>query len=124
MPLTVDLSETVCANGRVFHRDLRPDYADANYARIVRNVVTQIKARRPHVPVINMVTHNDNDYTDPGDPVRRHFETVLAEIDTACAEAGLQPVGATIETVCDQVPAVAEPTEYVGVLHNPKRSGG
>jgi hypothetical protein len=70
---------------------------------LVRNVVEQIKQRKPAVPCINLLTHNDNDFTDPENRVHRNFRTVLDEIVAACRSADLQPVGATLEQVCDLV---------------------
>ena len=39
------------------------------------------------------------DYSDDNDRVCRNFETVLDEIDLACREAGMEPVGATFADV-------------------------
>ena len=64
-------------------------------------------ARDATIPVINFVTHNDNDYTDPSDRVRRNLERSLRAIQEAAAKAALEPIGATIETITDMV--LAEP---------------
>ena len=103
IPLSVDMSRTEDRDGRKFHWDLRPDWQSADYRLIASNIVTQVLARRPKVPVIHMVTHNDHDYTDPEDRVRRNFATVLREITDACQRAGATPVGATFASVATLV---------------------
>ena len=60
-------------------------------------------ARAPAVPVVHMVTHNDNDYADPGDRVCRNFVTVLREIGEACRRRGAEPVGATFADIVARV---------------------
>lgn len=99
IPLSVDISTLEDRGGRKFYWDLRPDWENADYGRIARNIVTQVKDRAPAVPVIHMDTHNDNDYSNDGDRVCRNFETVLDEIGNACREAGLEPIGATFADV-------------------------
>lgn len=103
LPLTVDTSVTEVRNGRSFFRDLRPDYLSADYPAIARNVVRQLQERAPVVKMIMVVTHNDHDFSDPDDRVCRNFQTVLKAIDTACAEAGVEAAGATVESVCAAV---------------------
>ena len=103
MPVSVDHSTLLEKNGKRYHWDLRPDFVDADYCAVARNIVAQITARAPKVPVINMITHNDNDYTDDDNRVCRNFEEVLRQIKSASAEAGLNPVAATIETITDLV---------------------
>lgn len=103
IPLSVDISGLEDRNGRQFHWDLRPDWQSADYSRIARNIVSQVRARAPRVPVVHMVTHNDNDYGDDNDRVCRNFESVLAEIGAAIREAGAEPVGATFADVVAMV---------------------
>ena len=103
IPLTQDFSKLEAIRGRYFHRDLRPDYNDVDHRILVRNVVEQIAQRDPAVPVIHFDTHNDNDYTDPANPVRRNYETVLRAIPEACSRAGFRAVGSTVDRVCDLV---------------------
>ena len=103
LPLSVDFSQLATANGRSFYRDLRPDYLKADYPEIARNIIAQIKERNPAVPILMVVTHNDNDFTNPEDRVSRNYTTVLEAIRTACAQAGVEAVGATVESVCEAV---------------------
>lgn len=103
IPLSVDTSRQEERNGNLFHWDLRPDWNNANYRQIASNIVEQLMARRPLVPVVHMVTHNDNDFGDPNDRVARNFQSVLREVTDACHRAGVEPVGATFASVCDLV---------------------
>lgn len=103
LPLTVDTSVLVESNGRSFYRDLRPDYLEADYDRIARNIVDQLKTRAPAVPIMMVVTHNDNDFTDPQNRINGNYRRVLRAIRNACEAAGVEPVGATVETVGELV---------------------
>jgi hypothetical protein len=103
VPLSVDVSRVENRDGRLFHWDLRPDWQAADYRLIAGNIVGQVLARRPLAPVIHMVTHNDNDFSDPEDRVSRNYRTVLREIADACRRHGATPVGATFATIADLV---------------------
>lgn len=114
IPLTHDYSEIVQLNGRWFYRDLRPDYVDADYTKIANNMVEQILDRQPAVPMINLVTHNDHDYTDPNDRVRRNYDAGLRAIREACDRHGVEAVGTTIDRLCDMVfDGVREESRFV-----------
>ena len=120
MPLSVDFSEMQEVNGRRFGRDLRPDYQSADYAAIAGNIVDQIIERKPVVPVVNILTHNDNDFTNPSDRVRQNLLRAFDAIEQACTRRGLKLVGATIENVVDRVLAAEHrprELETVGVIH-------
>lgn len=103
IPLTQDFSKLEQAGQRYYYRDLRPDYDDVDHRTLVDKVVGQLAERRPAVPVIHFDTHNDNDYTDPNDRVRRNYETVLQRIIESCRQAGFRAVGSTVDQVCDLV---------------------
>lgn len=107
IPLSVDVSGLEDRGGRRFHWDLRPDWVQADYRSIARNIVAQVLQRNPAVPVVHVVTHNDNDYSDDADRVCRNFETVLDEIGAAIREAGAQAVGATFADVARLVHGAA-----------------
>lgn len=108
IPLSVDLSRVETRGNRQFCWDLRPDWHKADYALIARNIVAQTLERAPAVPVIQMVTHNDNDYTDPEDRVCRNFRAALDAIMRACAEHGVRARGATFADVCTAVSAAGD----------------
>jgi peptidoglycan/xylan/chitin deacetylase (PgdA/CDA1 family) len=99
IPLSVDLSSVEERGGRQFCWDLRPDWAEADYTRIATNIVTQVLDRNPQVPVLQIVTHNDNDFSEPSDRVCGNFRLVLEAVGEACRRAGARPVGATFADV-------------------------
>lgn len=103
IPLSVDLESDEVRGARRFCWDLRPDWLSADYRRIAGNIVRQVLARAPAVPVVQLVTHNDNDFADPDDRVRRNLVTALDEIRIACEANGVEAVGATFADVCDAV---------------------
>lgn len=112
MPLTVDLSQTRKSGPRVWHPDLRPDQNETDFPGLVERIVTQIIERDPPIKVINIVTHNDNDYSDPQSRVRGNFAQTLRSIARSCEAHGLSHRGATIAQLCstilEQVPAKPE----------------
>ncbi|PJR09838.1 hypothetical protein [Sinorhizobium meliloti] len=103
MPLTVDFSKTLRRNGRQWHPDFRPDQIYEDMDGSIRAVLGQIRDRNPTVPVFNTITHNDNDYTDPANPVRRNLEAVLGTVKRLAPEYGFVASGGTIKDVCDRV---------------------
>ena len=111
LPLSVDASGVRASDGSQQLWDLRPDYKEADYNRIATNIVTQIKARNPAVPMIMLVSHNDNDYTDPNDRVARNLRRSLDAVVQACRQAGFEPKGATIASVCAKVLALPAPRD-------------
>ena len=117
IPLSVDMSRVETRNGNRFHWDLRPDWQAADYRRIADNIVGQVIARGPAVPVVQMVTHNDHDFTDLGDRVCRNFQTVLDEVKKACGRRGLVPVGATFAGVAEKLRAADKPETAFRYAH-------
>lgn len=109
VPLSVDVSAVEDRGGRKFHWDLQPDWQVADYSQIARNIVAQVRDRNPRVPVVqrvpvvHMVTHNDDDFSDDNDRVCRNYETVLSEIGAAIREVGAEPVGATFADIVELV---------------------
>jgi hypothetical protein len=53
--------------------------------------------------VIYIDTHNDQDYNDPNHLARQNLELILETIVSTCAAMDMQPVGATVEMICDLV---------------------
>jgi peptidoglycan/xylan/chitin deacetylase (PgdA/CDA1 family) len=116
LPLSVDLTQLRDGGANQQLWDLRPDYLTADYPRIAGNIVGQIARRDPAVPMVMIVSHNDNDYTNPDDRVARNLRRSLDAVVAACRAEGLEPVGATVASVCAEVlsrPAV-EPEWVIG----------
>lgn len=109
IPLTSDFSAAGMLNGRAYFRDLRPDYDDTEegFARIVGNIVDQVIERGPDVPVILIVTHNDNAYDDPENQIARNFDFILGEIRTACEARGIAAKGATVADIVETLRPVS-----------------
>jgi hypothetical protein len=94
------------------YRDMRPDWSDADadfYNQTASNIVEQLIARDPSIPVLNIITHNDHDFTDAEDRVCKNFMSSLKAMTDACTSRGIKPVGATLADICDMV--LAEPVE-------------
>jgi hypothetical protein len=122
MPLSADFEHLIETKpGRYQHADFRPDVDwpsryGIEYKTIATNIITQVKKRSPTVPVLNAISHNHYDYTDPDDPACRRFKTMLDEIVSACAAANLHPIGTTLENICDRVlrePVAKEDFVYI-----------
>jgi hypothetical protein len=117
MPVSVDFSRSLPAKvGGRFHPDLRPDIDwqrgfGLSYADIATAIVAQIVARRPAVPVLNLLTHNQFDYADPADPARVRLHESLDAIVAACEACGVEPVGATVGEVTAAVRAGEAPAQ-------------
>lgn len=123
MPLAVDFSISLEGrNGRRFHPDLRPDtdwqtQYGLTYDTIAENIVSQVVARQPAVPVINLVSHNHYDYRDPQAPATIRLRDALRALCAAAEKAGVQLVGATLETVVKDllaIPPKIAPFNYEG----------
>ncbi|MGD0176050.1 MAG: polysaccharide deacetylase family protein [Candidatus Bathyarchaeia archaeon] len=74
-----------------------------NYEKIIRNILEDLKTHSPPYCTIGMDTHNDQDYSNPD-----HSSTVKCRfafdlIRTLCAEMDVQPMGMTIESICELV---------------------
>jgi hypothetical protein len=125
MPLSADFSRLLAGPaGRSMYADFRPDVDwpgqyDVSYRTIATNVVAQVRARAPRVPVLNTITHNHYAYRNSADPVYRRVRTMLDEMLGACQAAGLRVVGATLKDVADAVlalPPVREPFVCEGAI--------
>ena len=73
------------------------------------------RRRGATIPVINAITHNDNDYTDPDDRVCRNFVRAMQAMTGAAKAAGMEPVGSTVETIVDLV--LAEPDRSLAFVY-------
>ncbi|MCC7425886.1 MAG: polysaccharide deacetylase family protein [Alphaproteobacteria bacterium] len=117
MPLSADFSRILSTpSGRRMPADFRPDtdwpgQYGISYRTIAENIVAQVKARNPAVPVLNAISHNMFDFRDPADPFCQRYRTMLDEICAACERAGLKPVGATLADIADRTLPLKPPAE-------------
>jgi hypothetical protein len=109
VPLSADFSNPVdIGPGRRMHADLRPDIDwlgrfGITYRTIAENILAQIGRRDPAVPAINIVSHNQFEYSDRSDPVCQRYLTALDELSGACGRGKLHATGVTIDAIVDQV---------------------
>jgi hypothetical protein len=82
--------------------------ADYHHEAVVKHLLERFKADQPALPVIYIDTHNDQDYTDPNHPARKNLELTLETIVSTCDAMDMNPIGATVETICDLVLAHSE----------------
>ena len=117
IPLSVDFSEQQDRGGRLFYWDLRPDWQNADYRRISINIVKQVIKRCPTIPIIHMVTHNDNNFLDPNDRVCKNFRKMLTELTNAIKQAGKCPIGATFAEITEMVSSKGQRTHDFVYAH-------
>jgi hypothetical protein len=117
MPVSVDFSRSLQGKvGGRFHPDLRPDIDwrrafGLSYADIATAIVAQVLERRPAVPVLNLLTHNQFDYADPGDAACMRLREALDAVVAACEACGVEPVGATVGDVTAAVRSREAPAQ-------------
>ncbi|MCJ7736008.1 MAG: hypothetical protein MUQ10_01665 [Anaerolineae bacterium] len=85
-------------------------YIPAHYhhEQVVKDLVARARADAPPLFPIVLDTHNDQDYFDSGTVARQNLDLILATLEQESAKVGLEPVGATVETVCELVRARAK----------------
>jgi hypothetical protein len=108
VPVSVDYQRPV-ETGAAGEQGFEWPYVPASYdhRQVVEHVLERTLADAPKYGTLVLDTHNDQEYLDP-----THFATVNLRLilDTAfsrCEKMGLQPVGATLETMCDLLLSVA-----------------
>lgn len=112
VPLSADFSKLLDGPaGRKMYADFRPDVDwpgqyDVSYRTIARNIVEQVRDRRPAVPALCTITHNHYAYRNTLDPVYRRLRVMLDEIMGACKAANIKTVGATLQQVADEILAL------------------
>ena len=125
MPLSADFSQVL--NGpanRNMYADFRPDVDwpgqyQVSYRTIATNIVAQVRARAPAVPVLSTITHNHYAYRNADDPVTLRLRTMLDAMMAACQAAAIRANGATLRDVADDVlaqPAAEEPFVCEGAI--------
>ena len=108
MPLSADFSRVLTlSNGRRMPPDFRPDtdwqgQFDISYRSIAENILSQVLARKPEVPVLNSISHNMYEFGRADDPYTQRLRQMLDEICEACEREGVKPVGATVGEIAEQ----------------------
>ena len=74
-----------------------------DHPAVIRDILERFRRDAPRFGTIVTDTHNDQDYTDPAHPARRNLERILASIQACCEEMDMQPVGITLDRLCDLV---------------------
>ena len=76
-----------------------------DHRAVVRGIMERFRRDSPRFGTIVTDTHNDQDYTDAAHPARRNLDLILASIKSRCEEMAMQPVGITLDRLCDLVRA-------------------
>lgn len=106
IPLSVDFSMPMSPRRFTYYQDLRPSARGVSTEQVLRNIIGRIAEDKPAVPVIHLVTHNDQPFDNPDNESRRRLELVLKRVKPICEEHGLTAVGTTVEDVCEIVLAL------------------
>jgi len=82
-------------------------YVPAGYdhEQVVKDLLARALSDAPELFPIVLDTHNDQDFLDAGSAARKNLDLILETLEGESAKVGLEPVGATVETVCDLVRA-------------------
>jgi len=112
IPLSVDFSSPSTSNQYFCYEDLRPSGRKSDPKRILENMVKKIKFDDPKIPIIQIITHNDQPFDDPLHESRIRLETTLESIQSICKEQGFKTESATIEKISDM--AMALPPDMSG----------
>ena len=76
-----------------------------DHPAIIEDILTRFETDRPRFGTIVTDTHNDHDYTDPAQAASINLSRMLTTIAEGCARRGMQPVGVTLDRLCDLVRA-------------------
>jgi hypothetical protein len=104
VPISADYQRPV-AVGAAGEQGYEWLYTPAPYAheQVVKDLVARAQADAPDLFPIVLDTHNDQDYFDSECVAHQNLDLILETIEQESAKAGLEPIGATVETVCELV---------------------
>lgn len=74
-----------------------------DHPAVIRSILARFRADGNPYPTIVLNTHNDMPYGDPEWYATKNLRTILNNIVSTCEDLGQEPVGATIEAVCEAV---------------------
>ena len=74
-----------------------------DHKEIVKDILKRFVDEAPRFGTLVTDTHNDQDYSDANHPASRNFERILRSIAHFCNEMDLEPVGITLDRLCELV---------------------
>lgn len=103
VPVSVDYKRPT-TKGAAGERGFEWPYipGDYDHESIIRHLFERFLDDGFPYPTIYIATHNDQDFSDSGHPSKLKLEHMLRGI-ARCSEMGLQPVGITVEGLCDSI---------------------
>ncbi|MBS10547.1 MAG: hypothetical protein CME19_02945 [Gemmatimonadetes bacterium] len=74
-----------------------------DHGAVIENIFSRFIEDQPRFGTYVTDTHNDHDYSDPTANASRNLRGILAAIESVSASLDLEPVGITLDALCDQV---------------------
>lgn len=107
VPVSVDYRRPV-QSGAAGEQGYEWPYVPAAYDHraVVESILERAKQDAPEYGTLVLDTHNDQEYLDPAHFATRNLRLILDTLFAGCERLELQPVGATVETICDLFTAV------------------
>lgn len=102
VPISVDYQRPV-QSGAAGEQGYEWPYVPApyNHREVVEHVLERTRADAPEFGTLILDTHNDQDYLDATHFATVNLRLILDSAFSLCEGMDLQPVGATLETMCD-----------------------
>lgn len=106
VPVSVDYRRPV-RSGAAGEQGYEWPYVPASYdhRQVVAGILERTRQDAPDYGTLVLDTHNDQEYLDPAHFATRNLRLILDTCFSVCDRLGLQPVGVTLETICDIFPA-------------------
>jgi hypothetical protein len=106
IPLSVDFSRPGSSKQYFCYEDLRPSGRKSDPQDILRSIIEKTYNDNPKIPIVQIITHNDQPFDQPSSESRRRLESVLQSIDDISREYDFIPESATIEKITNMAAAV------------------
>lgn len=74
-----------------------------DHEKIVQDILQRFAKDKPRFGTIVTDTHNDQDYSNADHPASRNFELILRSIQNFCNEMEMEPIGITLDALCELV---------------------
>ena len=69
----------------------------------MQDILQRFAKDKPRFGTIVTDTHNDQDYSNADHPASRNFELILRSIQNFCTEMEMEPIGITLDALCELV---------------------